>query len=156
MSSEKKRFNIIDFVIIVVVLGCIAGLLFRYNFVERIIVPEDTKEMIVGFMAEGVSPEIAEHMNNSSEFLCSATDNYLGKPYNLKKTDAKYYFAGEDLRAEQGVDNTKKDIKGNFKVKGVMTDDGFLLEGTQFIAPGKEITIQSEDLVISVIITEIK
>ena len=156
MNSIRKRFNVIDFVILIVIIGCIAGVIVRYNFVNRILAPEETQTVTVTFTAKELPVKIIDSVNKKTSFTCVSTDNSLGKLNYFRVLDSEYVYTDTNGRPRIGHSDTKKDLTGSFEVTGIKNDNGFLLNGTQFLAPGNEITIKSRDVQLSVIITEIK
>lgn len=156
MNSIRKRFNIIDFAVIIIILGCIAGLIVRYNLIERVVNAVDNDPVSVNFIAKELSPEIAEAVENGQEYYLVDSDIYLGKINNIKVSDAERVYADENGQAAVGIDSTARELIGNFTLKGAKTEKGFLLDGVEYLAPGKELVIRCDDLILSVIITEIK
>ncbi|MBR5516078.1 MAG: DUF4330 family protein [Clostridia bacterium] len=156
MNNVKKRFNIIDFVVIIVVIGCIAGVAVRYNFVNRIIALDESESVTVFFMAKELSPELAATVNKKSEFYCDATNNYLGNPETVAVINSKFVYSDNEGRPQSGINELKKDLRMSFDVMGVKGENGFLLNGTQLLIPGGEMVIKSNSTQLSVIITEIR
>lgn len=156
MNNIRKRFNIIDFAVIIIILGCIAGLIVRYNLIERVVNAVDNDPVSVNFIAKELSPEIAGVVKNGQEYYLCDSDTYLGKINHIKVSDGRTVYADESGQAVFGTDPTVKELRGNFTLKGAKTEKGFLLDGVEYLAPGKELVIQCDEVILSVIITEIK
>ena len=154
-DGGKVRFNIIDFLIIVIVIGCIAGVIMRYDIIDKIVVDRDRDEVSVSFMITGISPQIADQIMIGDEFYVVGASNKLGVLADHTVTNAEKVEANENGFPVRSYDDTSRDVRGTFRSYGVNNDDGFFLGGTLFIAPGKTLTIESRNVRISVIITEI-
>lgn len=156
MNNTKKRFNIIDFVILVIILGCIAGLVIRYNIVDSIVGMTESEVKTVSFIAKDLYPEVAASVKEGSVFYCEANGISLGSLSHLKNQPGEYIYIDSAGSAASVDAPVKRDISGSFELEGFVSENGFMINGTQYVAPGKEMLIQSEDVQISVIITEIK
>ncbi|MBQ4054440.1 MAG: DUF4330 family protein [Clostridia bacterium] len=154
-DGGKVRFNIIDFLIIVIVIGCIAGVIMRYDIVDKIVVDRDRDEVSVSFMITGISPQIADQIKDGDEFYVVGASDRLGVLADHTVTNAEKVEANENGFPVRSYDDTSRDVRGTFTSYGVNDDNGFFLGGTLFIAPGKTLTIESRNVRISVIITEI-
>lgn len=155
-DKKKKRFNVIDFVIVVVVLGCIAGIAARYNIVNRIVVDSDRDEVEISFLATDMSPMLSYAVNVGETFYSEASGISMGPLIEYDVKDSIITFINDSGEKETAADPAKKDITGTLRATGIMSADGFMLGGTQYLAAGKTLTIQSLEVQLSVIITEIK
>ncbi len=160
MSSEKKksgklRFNIIDLLIIVIVLGCIAGAVIRYNIIDRIVLDTKRDEVRISFVVSSVTPQIANAVVDGEEFYVVGSTYTLGSLSDHSITNARLVEANESGLPVESFDETKRDIRGSFRSYGVLKEEGFFLSGTMFLAPGKELTAESKSVRFSLIITEI-
>ena len=158
MSNVKKksRFNVIDFIIVVIVICCIAGVIARYNVVNRIVVNANRDEVEISFLVTGISPAISDLINDGDEFYSESSGYNMGTLVRHNVSDAKLVYSNDRGEPVVGSDATKRDVIGTLRAFGVMSDEGFMLNGTQFLSAGKNLTIQSLDVQLSVIITEIK
>ncbi len=160
MKGEKKkggklRFNIIDFLIIVIVLGCIAGAVIRYNIIDRIVLDTKRDEVKISFLVSGISPQIAEAMKEGDEYYISGASYTIGRLSKPTVGPAQIIDENEEGRPVASEDNTLRDVRGSFTSYGVLNEDGFFLAGTMFLAPGKTLTVESKSATFSLIITEI-
>lgn len=154
-KRTQRRFNIIDLLIVIVVIACIAGIIIRYNVVDRIVIDGERDSVQVSFMITDVSPDVVDAIKDGSVYYCEKTGNRIGKLLSHEVEDAVMVEINEAGEAYEVSDPDRKVIKGRFGAKGVMGENGFMLEGTQFITAGSVVTIQSLDVQVSVIITEI-
>ena len=154
-KSGKLRFNIIDFLIIVIVLGCMAGVVIRYNIIDRIVLDTKRDEVKISFMVSGMTPQIANAIVDGEEFYVVGTSYTLGKLNEHNITNARIVEANDSGLPVESFDDTLRDVRGSFTSYGVHNDDGFFLGGTMFLAPGKTLTAESKSVRFSLIITEI-
>lgn len=154
-EKTKGRFNVIDLLIIVIVLGCIAGIVYRYNLVDRLIVDSTRDEVTVRFVTASVSKDIDEKLSDGDEFYIESSGEKFGTLTGHSSTDNSYVASDDNGRPVISYNKELRDIEGTISCRGVMRDEGFFIGGTQFVAPGSELVIESVNVRISVIITEI-
>ena len=157
MKSKRtsSKFNVIDLLIVVIVLGCIVGIVYRYNLVDRLMVNNKSDEMKVSFITTAVSKDIEDKISDGDVFYVENTGEAFGKLKEHESSDNSYVTADENGKAVISYNKELRDIQGSFICSGVMRDEGFFIGGTQFIAPGSELVLESVNVRISVIITEI-
>lgn len=159
-DDGKLHFNIIDFLIIFIVLGCIVGVVVRYNIIDRMVLDTKRDEVSISFLASGITPQIANTIDkaNGEEFFVVGSSESIGTleltPDSIK--NASIVEADDNGNPVKSSDDTLRDVRGVFKAYGNIRDDGFFLGGTLFAAPGKTLTVESRSVRFSVIITEIK
>ena len=154
-ADGKPRFNIIDLLIILAVLGCLAGIVVRYNVIDKLVLDTKRDKVSVSFMVAGLSPQIANTIADGEEFYVEGTDNSLGVLTEHSISNARIVEANDSGLPVESFDDTLRDVRGVFTSYGVVEDDGFFLGGTLFLAPGKTLTVESRSARFSVIITEI-
>lgn len=154
-ENSKLRFNIIDLLIVIIVIGCIAGVIMRYDIVDKLVVNSKRDEVKVSFMITGISPQISEQIKDGDEFYVVGSSNSVGILQEHTLGNAEKVEANENGEPVRSYDDTLRDVRGSFVSLGVLNEKGFFLGGTLFIAPGKTLTIESRNVRISVIITEI-
>ena len=151
----KLRFNVIDFIIIIIVVGCIAGIVYRYNLVDRLIIDSKKDTMQVHFVAFSVSKELEDKLSVGDEFYLEGSGELLGTLKSSDSSDAVMIVSDENGKPVISYNKELKDIQGIISCSGVKRDNGFFIAGTKFIAPGSELVLESINVRISVIITEI-
>lgn len=154
-NEGKLRFNIIDLVIVIVVIGCIAGVVVRYNVIDRMVLDTKRDEVSISFMVSGISPQIANTIADGEDFYVVETGEGFGKLLSHSVSNASIVEANDSGRPVKSFDDTLRDVRGEFRSYGIVRDDGFFLGGTMFLAPGKALTVESRSVRFSVIITEI-
>lgn len=154
-KSSKTGFNVIDLLIVIIVLGCIAGIIYRYNLVDRLIVDSKRDEVSVKFITAAVSKDIEDKLSDGDVFYIESSGELFGTLSDHTSTDNSYVASDDNGMPVISYNKELRDIEGTITCKGVMRDEGFFVDGTQFIAPGSELILESINVRVSVIITEI-
>lgn len=154
-KSSKTGFNVIDLLIVIIVLGCIAGIIYRYNLVDRLIVDSKRDEVSVKFITAAVSKDIEDKLSDGDVFYIESSGELFGTLSGHTSTDNSYVASDDNGMPVISYNKELRDIEGTITCKGVMRDEGFFVDGTQFIAPGSELILESINVRVSVIITEI-
>jgi len=155
-KDGKLHFNIIDLLIILIVLGCLAGVVIRYNVIDRLVLDTRRDEVKISFMVAGITPQIANSINDGEEFFVVESGESIGSLAEHSVTNATIVEANDSGIPVKSIDDTLRDVRGVFTSYGRVRDDGFFLGGTMFLAPGKTLTVESRSVRFSVIITEIR
>lgn len=155
-KRNRKRFNVIDLLIVLLVLGAIAALIIRSNIYESLVFDNQRDKVEISFVASGISPEIANAVSDGEEYYIDKTDLSIGRLKSHQISDAKIIYSNDLGNPVVGSDKTKRDIYGVLDAGGVMSDEGFMLDGLNFICAGKSLTISSLNGQFSVVITEIR
>ena len=162
-TNTKKKLNAIDWFIIIALLLCIAGAALRtFIGTDNALSGSVTMEKhVVFFKVENIRNSSTEYLTPGEIFYIDSTGQYLGEiTGNATVTPAVYMF--EDVNgkyvqayAPENGDATRVDVMGTLIVDGYMSENGFLLNGTTSLAPGKEITIRSNFIQLKITVTEI-
>ena len=160
MSDKKKfRFNILDVIIILVVVACLAGAAVRYSLPAKLgITPGGNKEAIVTFFVENVRTDTIDALIEGDEYFSKEHDTVFGTLYNVAGFQIEPHVVyGEDSNGlvRSSTINHRSDLIGYFKVKGMETDRGFLLNNSKKIAPGDNIEIYSSNRRMTILVENI-
>ncbi|MBQ8552451.1 MAG: DUF4330 family protein [Clostridia bacterium] len=166
--KKVRRFkpNIIDLLIVVVVLGAIAGIALRMGVVEKVVANSSIEPARISFLVQDINSDSYNYFNVGDEFYSDTHKCYFGrleeKPYDLP---AEAFIAGADgslLKAYSPTDpddpskSSRIDVRGKVISSGVFSSEGFLLGGTTYIAPGSKITVKSSNITVSITVTDIE
>ena len=162
-TNTKKKLNAMDWFIIIAVLLCIAGAALRaFIGTDNALNGTVTMEKhVVFFKVENIRNSSTEYLAPGAAFYIDVTGQYLGEiSGNVTVTPAVYMFEDANGKyvqayAPENGDATRVDATGTLIVDGYMSDNGFLLNGTTSLAPGKEITIRSNFIQVKITVTEI-
>lgn len=137
MEKRKFRVNILDFLILAAVILCIAGAFLRGG-VRGSDEKLETQTAIISFKISNVQSATARYFSDGdpvySETLGCSLGTIIGD--SITSTPAVFYAeqGGEIVKTESGIGRV--DIRGSFECAGQMSESGFLVGGTQYIAPG--------------------
>lgn len=170
-SAEKvrkfPRFGVLDAVIILLIVGIVVGLIFRYNVFQTITQFQNLKEYNVDFSVKDIEYTTPNYVSENDKFYFKESGESFGKI--ITKTDTNGVTTNlvlpstfaEKTFEEIGISalypaETRIDATGRFLCEGSMSDDGyFLLNGSTYIAPGQSYVICSEKVTLQINITSI-
>ena len=136
MNKKKFRVNILDFLILAVVALCIAGAFLRGSVKttdEKLI----TQTAEISFVIANVQSASQGCFHDGDKLYSQSLGCDMGRMVGgVTATPAVYYCEhdGEIVRAYSAGDRV--DLRGKFVCEGQMSESGFLIDGTQYIAPG--------------------
>ena len=158
-TRTKRRFNVIDAFIIVLVLLCVLGVYFRGQIAEWIGIEKKVEEYQITF-------EVSEIRYTSSKYFYTGSKVYLDSGNivigtiegNCTVLPAEIYLT--DSEGAPVLTNYPKDtyvdVTGSIKCLGIQKEGGFFLNGTYSLAPGSKVNVHTEMLNFSMTITEIE
>ena len=155
VEKNKKRFNIIDFLIILVVAALVFSIALRYNLADRVGLSSRTDEVTISFLVQETSPTTIDAFVLGDEFYIDQNSVLLGTLLSVQRYEAEQYYENEDGEMILSYTSAYIDIRGEIKASGSMTESGFMLNGTTFIAPNKKITVKSKNVTCDFIITSV-
>ena len=83
MADKKFKFNILDVVIVIVVVACIAGIALRYNLADKIGLTKN-QEAVVTFLAPNVRTDVArESFVDGDMYYCKKFNGNFGELIRL-------------------------------------------------------------------------
>ena len=165
-KTKKLRPNIIDLLIVVAVLGAIVGVALRTGIVEKVITNNSLESARISFLVQNISGESYNYFIPGDIFYSDTHKCYLGtleeKPYDLP---AEMFIEGADGKVIKSyspadIDDPSKseriDVRGKLISSGVFSNEGFLLGGTTYIAPGSTVTMKSRNITVSITVTGVE
>ena len=157
-AMSRARLNSADLMILMLCIVCIAGMVLRFGMIEKIEKEANAQAATVTVLIEGVS-------STSRDYLVLGDDVFFGK--NLEKfgsvssilsvAPSPVYVHGDDGSITQmNSVNGRVDIRAVLSVNGTMTESGFLLGGTTYIAPNMILSLKNEKLSVNATIIDVK
>ena len=149
---EKRRFkvNVLDFLILVLVVIVIAGAFLRAN-VKQSDVKLETQTAVLSFKISNVQAASAKYFKDGdpvySDSLGCAIGTLVGD--SITKTPAVSYV-------ERGGAIIKTTSALGRVCEGQMSESGFLLGGTQYVAPGMSTYACLPEINAYILITDIR
>lgn len=157
-SKIKTKPTVIDFLIVIIVLGALIGIVFRTGVVEKVISTNSQQKAEISFVVFNINGESGNYFNQGDVFTDVTHNCLFGKLKDgFSIMDAETFV--EDINGnliKTTAINGRKDVRATVEATGVFTDEGFLLGGTTYLAPGSYIQIKSQGISVSATITEIQ
>ncbi len=157
-SDSRVRFNVVDLVIIVAILACIAGIYLRYNFGEQYGVEHELGQYEITFEVQNVRYTSADAFSEGDAVYLKTQGKLLGTVLGIDSTTPSemiYTDLSGNIRQVYYPENSRIDMVGRLLVSGTMTDRGFMLDGNTFLAPGAIYAVQTPRIDVSIVIAEI-
>lgn len=146
-QENKKRFNIIDAVLILAVLVIFVGVFIRSGFSEKFTEKLDEGVLQYEFIINSIKATSAERFDEGVKIYSQTTQKEVGEIIDYYTRPAEAYIelpTGEIVRT---VIPDRIDVIGKAKVKGTIGSDGrCMLDGTTHIAAGKNIYARTHDI----------
>ena len=163
-KADKKSTNVADVMIVLLCILAIAGMVLRFGFLEKIEQRAHDTEATVSVLIEDISKSSADMLCDGDVLRFSESGDEIGliKSPNIKA--AIYYFYTNDGQvvakpSTDDVENAEGDVKVNVEmqlsVKGEMTEKGFMLNSTKYIAPNMTLYTETEGLSVSMTVMNI-
>ncbi|MBO5273375.1 MAG: DUF4330 family protein [Clostridia bacterium] len=155
-NAKKARFNVIDLLIILAFIAIAAGILLRYNIADKLGVRADSVEVEMTFRVSDMRATSQDFFTVGDIFVWDSIDVTLGELTEIEFKSAEAIVEKVDGSAMLTYSDTRIDAIGTIRAKGIMTDEGFMLEGTQFISPGKDVPMKNGKIYVIAVIEEMK
>lgn len=156
-GGEKRtvRFNLIDLLIILTLAAIVTGVAFRYNLAEKIGIKSEEDTVILSFLIQDIKETSADALVLGDIFYWEANKVLIGELISKKPSFAEAFIENDDGVLVKLYNENSFDVRGEIKAKGKIKDIGFMLGGTQFLAPGKILYVQSKNIMVTMTITNI-
>lgn len=164
------RFGVLDAVIIILVIAVVVGLAFRYNLFKSLLKFQDLEEYTVEFSTNYIKDSTPNYVKENDIVYFKESGTHFGKMTTdtdisnqiLNSSHAEYVFIekGEKITVLYPDYDDNHDpvmsAKGRIICKGKMSSDGtFLLNGSDYIAPGETHVICTENVTLQINILSI-
>ena len=157
-NNNRKRFGVLDWVIIVVLLLCVAVFALRFVSRDKISGEELTGKYEISFLITDVRHTTADAFVKGDRVYVATDDTCIGVFERLDSNNPAAYYAetpGEGIVKVYYPEGTRVDLTGTIISEGVMNDDGYFAGGSYYLAPGKKITIYTGHVFIDIVLTDI-
>ena len=165
---QKRHIGVLDVCILVALVAIIAGVAARFILRDNssMAQPKALQNYLVDFEIKDIRGTAEKYLKTDSPFYLDETGDYLGVVYKkevLSDPAMTEYVTPEgnvvyvpNLR-DAGDDLCRIDVTGTFLVSGYVDDNGFfLLNGNRYLGLSKEVAVRSRELMVKVIITDIR
>ncbi len=155
MNKRKLRINILDFLIVAAVVLCIAGALLRGGAKrtdEKLI----TQTAVITFQVSNVQEASQYCFADGDRIYSQSLGCEMGRIVGaVKATPAVYYYEENGVITKAYSESGRVDLVGTFACEGQMSESGFLMGGTQYIAPGMTTYAYLPNINVNILITDI-
>ncbi|MBE6611702.1 MAG: DUF4330 family protein [Ruminococcaceae bacterium] len=158
VKNQKARFkpNVIDFLIVVVILGAIVGIALRAGVVDKVTQGSRMESAQVSFLILDINEQSGNYFKVGDTFTSPSLDCEVGVLDSVQFMPAEAFITTPDGHLIKTYsDNHRIDVRGTMTCEGIFSDVGFLLGGNQYIAPGSTVNIQSRTIDVFMMVTDI-
>ena len=153
-NENKTRFNMIDLIIVLIIIACIIGTVFRGTILDRLSFSSSADSVKVSFTAENLTYEDISVLNtNDTLYLSEKSFGTLTSMSYVKQTIV--VPSQDQLSFTEALDPTHYTLTGEIEVSGKNTDKGFFFDSDIHIGVGKVLNLESSKCAISIVITKI-
>ncbi len=156
-KTRKFKPNIIDFLIVIVILGAIVGIIMRTGVVDKIVVNNRLEKAQISFIIRDISDQSESCFNKGDVFYGKSHACVVGTLESVIPRLAEKYVADASGRLIKTTSSENRiDILGTLIGSGVFTEQGFFVDGSIYIAPGTEITFENKNIEGVLTVTDIQ
>lgn len=153
-NENKTRFNMIDLIIVLIIIACIIGTVFRGTILDRLSFSSSADSVKVSFTAENLTYEDISVLNtNDTLYLSEKSFGTLTSMSYVKQTIV--VPSQDQLSFTEALDPAHYTLTGEIEVSGKNTDKGFFFDSDIHIGVGKVLNLESSKCAISIVITKI-
>lgn len=148
MENKKKafRFNFLDVIILAAIIAVVAGLFLRGKLAGSMAGSSTTDEVEIVFYINDVKKETGDAAIIGETIYWQQNAMLIGTISGSESSPAEIYTEGSNGKMIFSLNEDRADLRITVRASGSMTDEGFMLNGTQFLAAGKEMILQSRSL----------
>ncbi|MGN1048591.1 MAG: DUF4330 family protein [Eubacteriales bacterium] len=155
--EKQKRFNALDFAILLVIVLCIAALIVRYVMSGRE-GSGKTQTYEITFTASDVRYSAADAFITGDRVYIEGSGAFIGTFSRLDSNRPASVYTSDlsgGLVKLYYPESTRVDLTGTITSEGVMNSEGFFSEGTTYLSPGMKLKIYTPHLITDVTILSI-
>lgn len=152
---KKRRFNVIDLLIVLVLLAVIATTVIRAvtkSSANKRSLPE-LKSAEISFLIEGLDVSRTDYIVIGDTVRIDDTVVGTVKSFDIQR--AALLSEDGEGKAVTVYSDTAFDIRGVISAEGCTEESGFLLNGTIPLAPGQTLTVRGTDISFTLLVTDI-
>lgn len=155
MAKTKFRFNILDFLILAVIALCIVGALLRGG-VKTTDEKLETQTAVVSYFISNVQSASQHCFQEGDRVYCQTLGCEMGRLVGkVEATPTLYYVEDDGKIIPTYSEAGRVDIRGQLEVEGKMSESGFSVGGTQYIAPGMSMYVYLPNINVTILITDV-
>ncbi len=153
-NENKTRFNMIDLIIVLIIIACIIGTVFRGTILDRLSFSSSADRVKVSFTAENLTYEDVSALRIGDTLYLS--EKSFGTLTSMSYVKQTVVVPSQDrLSFTEALDPTHYTLTGEIEISGKNTDKGFFFDSDIHIGVGKVLNLESSNCAISIVITKI-
>ncbi len=158
VEQTKARFNVIDLVILLTAIALVVSTILRYQSFTLMPEPKEQIEVEIKILIENMNSTLIDGIvdGEGKTVYLADTDTPLGTLRDSTFSNAKLIVTQEDGSVVTVENRYASDVTCLLSAVGIMSEEGFLLDGTTYLAPGMEISIKTQKVTATALITDIK
>ena len=148
-ASPRFRLNVIDLLIVLIVLACAVGLVVRFGNVGKMGAEESLRTYDIYFTVSNIAYTAEAAFVSGDTVTLADSGVVLGEFVALESILPAEFLsrdANGNLISVRYPESTRIDVTGRITAHGVMSENGFLVNGTTYVASGAEYSVQSEHM----------
>ena len=156
-TKNKTRFNGIDLLILILLIGCIAGIIVRYQVVDIVKSTSTQENASIAFYVKDIKETSEEFFAEGDKFFIVSSGEYFGALEGGFVFEPAEVFneTADGQYIKSASVSGRSDMRGSFFSSGTFSSEGFLLGNTKDIAPGSTVSVQSGKILINIIVTDV-
>ncbi len=150
--KKKRRLNIIDFVLIIAIVGAIIGVATRFGIVDKVVDKAKSTDVCIAVKIEKIRTSTVKALEadiESKAVMYEEKKGLIGTVENIRSNDnAVYYVTRSDGTVEKTTspDGVYCDVVIEIHGTGVFSDDGFKVNASQILMPGAFLNLTSQHI----------
>ena len=148
-ARAKKRLNVIDVLILIILIVCIAGLVVRFGNFGGTSSSKELGTYDIYFAVSDIAYTSEDAFVQGDTVTLADSGVVLGEFAGIETILPAEFFARDksgNLIVVNYPESTRIDVTGRIVSHGVMSENGYLVAGTTYVAPGTAYTVQSEHM----------
>ena len=137
-------------------LAIAAAVIVRYDIADKIGKASSEDNVRITFLIRSIREEACNAVSEGDSFIWDQSEILVGEVIRKEVTPAAVYSERNDGAIIKNYSELAYDLKCTVDASGLMTEKGFMLGGTNYVAPGLTITVHNSSVVLSAIVMAVE
>lgn len=158
-TENRLGLNWIDFVVLFLVLICLAGAVVRIRKIDWFAKASDLDEYKIHFSVTDIAYTSKKAFVIGDTITLCDDQAVLGTLYRMDSVQPSTFYVKDsegNVLSAQYPESVRIDVTGTVLSKGTRSENGYFLGGTTYLAPGRSYRVQSEHMDFTLKILEIE
>ena len=143
-TEKKRKFNLIDLLLLVLVIAAVLALVLRGNLARQIGLEHKGETAEVTLSLSALETSEANLFKEKNTLSDPATGEVFGVIKSVRAENALVYTLNDRGELVRAFDTAKKDLTVVLEATGTQTEKGFLLNASTYASPGDTIRVLCE------------